>query len=67
MKALVTVTGSSPDDLKVLLQQLDADRAWLLQQILEIVGGRTGHGHHKPSSLHPEGREVTMASLLRRR
>ena len=37
MKALVPVTGSSPDDLKVLLQQLDADRAWLLQQ---IDGGR---------------------------
>ena len=37
MKALVTVTGSSPDDLKVLVQQLDADRAWLLQQ---IDGGR---------------------------
>ena len=37
MKALVTVTGSSPDDLKILLQQLDADRAWLLQQ---IDGGR---------------------------
>ena len=37
MKALVTVTGSSPDDLKVLLQQLDTDRAWLLQQ---IDGGR---------------------------
>ena len=37
MKALVTVTGSSSDDLKVLLQQLDADRAWLLQQ---IDGGR---------------------------
>ena len=37
MKALVTVTGSSPDDLKVVLQQLDADRAWLLQQ---IDGGR---------------------------
>ena len=34
---MVTVTGSSPDDLKVLLQQLDADRAWLLQQ---IDGGR---------------------------
>jgi hypothetical protein len=34
---LVTVTGSSPDDLKVLVQQLDADRAWLLQQ---IDGGR---------------------------
>ena len=33
----MTVTGSSPDDLKVLLQQLDADRAWLLQQ---IDGGR---------------------------
>ncbi|QNI92289.1 hypothetical protein SynBOUM118_01937 [Synechococcus sp. BOUM118] len=37
MKALVTVTGSSPEDLKVLVQQLDADRAWLLQQ---IDGGR---------------------------
>ena len=37
MKALVTVTGSSPDDLKFLVQQLDADRAWLLQQ---IDGGR---------------------------
>ena len=34
---MVTVTGSSPDDLQVLLQQLDADRAWLLQQ---IDGGR---------------------------
>ena len=34
---MVTVTGSSPDDLKVLVQQLDADRAWLLQQ---IDGGR---------------------------
>ena len=34
---MVTVTGFSPDDLKVLLQQLDADRAWLLQQ---IDGGR---------------------------
>ena len=33
----MTVTGSSPDDLKVVLQQLDADRAWLLQQ---IDGGR---------------------------
>jgi hypothetical protein len=32
---VVTVTGSSSDDLKVLLQQLDADRAWLLQQIDE--------------------------------
>ncbi len=34
---MVTVTDSSSDDLKVLLQQLDADRAWLLQQ---IDGGR---------------------------
>lgn len=34
---MVTVTGSSSDDLKDLLQQLDADRAWLLQQ---IDGGR---------------------------
>ena len=34
---MVTVTGSSSDDLKVLLQQLDADRSWLLQQ---IDGGR---------------------------
>ena len=34
---MVTVTGSSPDDLKDLMQQLDADRAWLLQQ---IDGGR---------------------------
>ena len=34
---MVTVTGSSSDDLRVLLQQLDADRAWLLQQ---IDGGR---------------------------
>ena len=34
---MVTVTLSSSDDLKVLLQQLDADRAWLLQQ---IDGGR---------------------------
>ena len=36
-RLVVTVTGSSPDDLKVVLQQLDADRAWLLQQ---IDGGR---------------------------
>ena len=36
-RLVVNVTGSSPDDLKVLLQQLDADRAWLLQQ---IDGGR---------------------------
>lgn len=36
-RLVVTVTGSSPDDLKVLLQQLDADRSWLLQQ---IDGGR---------------------------
>jgi hypothetical protein len=36
-RLVVTVTGSSPDDLQVLLQQLDADRAWLLQQ---IDGGR---------------------------
>ena len=34
---VVTVTGASPDDRQVLLQQLDADRAWLLQQ---IDGGR---------------------------
>ena len=34
---MVTVTGYSPDDLKVVLHQLDADRAWLLQQ---IDGGR---------------------------
>ena len=34
---MVTVTGSSSYDLKVLQQQLDADRAWLLQQ---IDGGR---------------------------
>ena len=34
---MATVTGSSSDDLKVLLQQLDADRAWLL---LQIDGGR---------------------------
>ena len=33
----MTVTLSSSDDLKGLLQQLDADRAWLLQQ---IDGGR---------------------------
>ena len=36
-RLVVTVTGSSSDDLKDLLQQLDADRAWLLQQ---IDGGR---------------------------
>ena len=36
-RLVVTVNCSSPDDLKALLQQLDADRAWLLQQ---IDGGR---------------------------
>ena len=28
-----TVTGASREDLEDLLQQLDTDRAWLLQQI----------------------------------
>ena len=27
------VTGASTTELEILLQQLDADRAWLLQQI----------------------------------
>ena len=31
------MTATSPDDLKVLIRQLDEDRAWLLQ---EIDGGR---------------------------
>ena len=31
----VTVTGSYSENLKALVQQLDADRAWLLQQIDE--------------------------------
>ena len=30
---MVTVTGSSSENLNALVQQLDADRAWLLQQI----------------------------------
>ena len=34
-RLVVTVTGSSSEDLKVLVQKLDADRAWLLQQIDE--------------------------------
>ena len=34
-RLVVTVTGSSSDDLKALVQKLDADRAWLLQQIDE--------------------------------
>ena len=32
-RLVVTVTGSSSEDLKALVQKLDADRAWLLQQI----------------------------------
>ena len=32
---MVTVTGSSSENLNALVQQLDADRAWLLQQIDE--------------------------------
>jgi len=32
---VVTVTGSSSENLRALVQQLDADRAWLLQQIDE--------------------------------
>lgn len=32
---MVTVTGSSSENLRALVQQLDADRAWLLQQIDE--------------------------------
>ena len=34
-RLVVTVTGSSSEDLKALVQKLDADRAWLLQQIDE--------------------------------
>ena len=34
-RLVVTVTGSSSENLKELVQQLDADRAWLLQQIDE--------------------------------
>ncbi|RZO09374.1 MAG: hypothetical protein EVB06_00590 [Synechococcus sp. MED-G133] len=33
----MNVSGPSPEDLNAVLQQLDADRAWLLQQ---IDGGR---------------------------
>ena len=32
---MVTVNGSSSENLRALVQQLDADRAWLLQQIDE--------------------------------
>ncbi len=34
-RLVVTVTGSSSENLNALVQQLDADRAWLLQQIDE--------------------------------
>ena len=34
-RLVVTVTSSSSENLKALVQQLDADRAWLLQQIDE--------------------------------
>ena len=34
-RVLVAVTGSSSENLKELVQQLDADRAWLLKQIDE--------------------------------
>lgn len=35
LRLVVTVTGSSSENLRALVQQLDADRAWLLQQIDE--------------------------------
>ena len=34
-RLVVTVNGSSSENLNALVQQLDADRAWLLQQIDE--------------------------------
>lgn len=34
-RLVVIVTGSSSENLRALVQQLDADRAWLLQQIDE--------------------------------
>ena len=34
-RLVVTVTGSSSENLNALVQQLDADRAWLLQKIDE--------------------------------
>lgn len=37
MQLVLNVSGPSPEDLNAVLQQLDADRAWLLQQ---IDGGR---------------------------
>ena len=33
LRLVVTVTDSSSENLKKLVQQLDSDRAWLLQQI----------------------------------
>ena len=36
-RIVLNVSGPSPEDLNAVLQQLDADRAWLLQQ---IDGGR---------------------------
>ena len=59
---MVTVTGSSSDDLKVLLQQLDADRAWLLQQ---IDGGRWPDLRLDLAALERElGQMLTRASDL---
>ena len=59
---MVTVTGSSPDDLKVVLQQLDADRAWLLQQ---IDGGRWPDLRLDLAALERElGQMLTRASEL---
>ena len=34
-RLVVIVNGSSSENLRALVQQLDADRAWLLQQIDE--------------------------------
>lgn len=34
-RLVVTVNGSSSENFRALVQQLDADRAWLLQQIDE--------------------------------
>ena len=54
------VNASSPQDLQELVQQLDADRAWLLQQ---IDGGRWSELRYDLAALERElGQLLTRVS-----
>ena len=56
------MNATSPDDLKVLIRQLDEDRAWLLQ---EIDGGRWSQLRFDLAALERElGQLLTRVSDL---